>query len=165
MGVSGCGKSTIGRALADRLDLTFLDGDDLHPASNIEKMRRGEALDDADRAPWLDLVGARLEPGTVIACSALKRASRDRIRRTAGDPVVFVYLRGSRETLAQRMRERTGHFMPYSLLESQLATLEEPARDEIAVAADIDGEEDTIVERIAAWIAEPDRTYPGNGLG
>jgi carbohydrate kinase (thermoresistant glucokinase family) len=154
MGVSGCGKSTIGRALADRLDLAFIDGDDLHPASNIEKMRRGEPLDDADRAPWLDRVGARLEPGTVIACSALKRIYRDRIRRTAGGPVIFVYLRGSRETLAGRMLERKGHFMPYSLLEGQLATLEEPAGDELLATADIEGEEVAIVERLVASLKE-----------
>jgi gluconokinase len=152
MGVSGCGKSTIGRALAKRLEASFIDGDDLHPASNIEKMRRGDPLNDADRAPWLDKVGAGLGPGTVIACSALKRVYRDRIRRAAGGPVVFVYLRGARETLASRMFERRGHFMPYSLLESQLETLEEPAGDELSVIADIEGEEDVIVEKVATRI-------------
>jgi gluconokinase len=168
MGVSGCGKSTIGRALADRLDISFIDGDDLHPASNIEKMRRGEPLDDADRAPWLDRVGARLEPGTVIACSALKRIYRDRIRRIAGGPVVFVYLRGSRETLARRMSERKGHFMPYALLESQLATLEEPAGDELLATADIEGEEVAIVERLAAELEALEREHrrrPNVNLG
>jgi carbohydrate kinase (thermoresistant glucokinase family) len=80
MGVSGCGKSTIGAALARRLDLDFVDGDMLHPAANIQKMTRQQALDDTDRAPWLDRVAGRLSPGTIIACSALKRAYRDRIR-------------------------------------------------------------------------------------
>jgi gluconokinase len=154
MGVSGCGKSTIGRALAKRLEATFIDGDDLHPVFNIDKMRQGEPLTDADRAPWLDRVGARLEPGTVIACSALKRAYRDTIRRAAGGPVVFVYLRGAHETLAKRMRERTGHFMPYSLLEGQLEILEEPAGDELAVIADIESEEDVIVDKLAMQIEQ-----------
>jgi gluconokinase len=159
MGVAGCGKSTVGRALADQLEMTFIDGDDLHPVFNIDKMRQGEPLTDADRAPWLERVGDRLEPGTVIACSALKRAYRDTIRRAAGGPVVFVYLRGAHETLAKRMRERTGHFMPLSLLESQLATLEEPSGDELSATADIEGEEDVIVERLIKRIEELNREH------
>lgn len=154
MGVSGCGKSAIGCALADRLEMSFIDGDDLHPVINIEKMSRGEPLDDADRAPWLYSIGARLEPGTIIACSALKRAYRESIRRTAVGPVLFLYLRGARETLAKRMRERKGHFMPHSLLESQLATLEEPAADELSATADIEGHQDVIVECLIARIQD-----------
>ena len=138
MGVSGCGKSLVGQTFADVTGARFVDGDSLHPAANIAKMSRGEPLTDADRAPWLDLVGQVLQaPGTVVACSALKRLYRDRIRAGAGGPVVFLYLRGQRETLLQRMAARPGHFMPVSLLDSQLATLEEPGADEPHLTADI----------------------------
>lgn len=146
MGVSGCGKSEIGRAFAKAIDAVFIDGDDLHPKANIEKMRGGEALDDVDRAPWLDLVGAALRPGNrVIACSALKRIYRDRIVRNAGAPVTFLYLRGKRATLLERVSDRPGHFMPPALLDSQLATLEVPAPDEPHLIADIERKPEDIV--------------------
>ncbi len=139
MGVSGCGKSSIGAQMALRLGARFIDGDDLHPAANIAKMARGEPLDDADRAPWLDLVGAALAaPNTVIACSALKRRYRDTIRAGAGAEVTFLYLRGGYETLMQRMAGRPGHFMPAALLDSQLAALEPPQADEIFAEQSID---------------------------
>ena len=125
MGVSGCGKSTIGAALARRLDLDFVDGDMLHPAANIQKMTRQQALDDTDRAPWLDRVAGRLSPGTISACSALKRAYRDALRQRGG-PILFVLPRVDREALHQRMVARSGHFMPAGLLDSQLADLEPP---------------------------------------
>ena len=137
MGVSGSGKTTIGSALAARLGWTFSDADDLHPPANIAKMAAGRALDDADRAPWLAAVAAWI--GThrpcVVACSALKRSYRDMLR---SDGVVFVYLDAGRELLERRLSHRTGHFMPATLLGSQLDALEPPGPDEasITVAAD-----------------------------
>ena len=142
MGVSGCGKTTIGQLLAQRLHWAYEEGDALHPAANVAKMKAGHPLDDADRAPWLakvaDWVDARLDAGAcgVITCSALKRSYRALIaRRGAG--VEFVYLHGSRELIASRLQARHGHFMPSSLLDSQLATLEEPAADEPAIRIEI----------------------------
>ena len=144
MGVSGCGKSSVGIALAEALGARFIDGDDLHPEANKAKMSAGIPLDDDDRWPWLDLVSKALaEPapagstGTVIACSALKRSYRERI--LAGAPnTFFIHLDGSREILAQRLGNRTGHFMPATLLDSQLATLEPLDSDEPGAVIDID---------------------------
>ena len=148
MGVSGCGKSLIGTGFAQAMGLRFVDGDDLHPAANIAKMRRGAPLTDTDRAPWLAQVGAVLaDDATVVACSALKRAYRDQIRQAAGASVTFLYLRGSRAVLLARMQARPGHFMPPSLLDSQLATLEEPSTDETFVMADIDQPPEAIIAR------------------
>jgi gluconokinase len=146
MGVSGCGKSRIGAAFAQAMGLRFVDGDDLHPAANIAKMRQGAPLTDADRAPWLAQVGAVLaQDGTVVACSALKRAYRNQIRQAAAATVTFLYLRGSRAVLLARMQARPGHFMPPSLLDSQLATLEPPSADEACFAADIAQSPEAIV--------------------
>lgn len=137
MGVSGSGKSTVGAALADALGLRFVDGDALHSAANVAKMAAGIPLDDADRAPWLDAIGAVLADGpVVVACSALKRAYRNRLR-AAAPGLQLVFLDGSPALLASRMTSRPGHFMPTSLLDSQLATLERPAPDEHALTADI----------------------------
>ncbi len=124
MGVSGCGKSSVGLALAEALGARFIDGDDLHPEANKGKMAAGIPLNDDDRWPWLDSVAAALADGnTVVACSALKRVYRERIG--SGAPATrFVHLHGSRELLAQRMGARLNHFMPVSLLDSQLNTLE-----------------------------------------
>ncbi|WP_377294803.1 gluconokinase [Rhizobium sp. SG2393] len=157
MGVAGCGKSAVGAALATRLGATYVDGDDLHPQANIEKMRRGEPLEDADRWPWLTLVGRRLgatHGDLLLGCSALKRAYRDLIRAEADAPVTFVHLSGSRELIARRMGARTGHFMPTSLIDSQFATLEPPGVDENAITVDIDAPLDTIVATIAARLQE-----------
>lgn len=149
MGVSGCGKSTVGAALAARLGLAYRDGDDLHPAANVEKMRAGQPLGDADRWPWLDRVAAVLkdEAPVIIGCSALRRAYRDRIRSGAGGPVRFVHLSGQRDLIAARMATRAGHYMPLSLLDSQFATLEPPGPDE-ALTIDIDQPLPTLIDSI-----------------
>jgi gluconokinase len=137
MGVSGVGKSTVGAALAAALGCTFVDGDDLHPAANVAKMKRGEPLDDHDRAPWLAAIAARMQEALatgeslVVACSALKRDYR-RVLRVDGS-VEFVLLTAPAEILRQRLEARRHHFMPASLLPSQLATLEPPEPDELIV--------------------------------
>ena len=139
MGVSGCGKTSVGHALAKSLGLTFIDGDDLHPQSNIEKMASGVPLTDADRAPCLAAVGQALAaapPPAAIGCSSLKRAYRDILRAEAG-AITFLHLHTAREVLAKRMAEREGHFMPAALLDSQLATLEPLEADEAGVVIDI----------------------------
>jgi gluconokinase len=147
MGVSGTGKSTIGAALARELGLPFIEGDDLHPDANVAKMSAGIPLSDADRAPWLDRVAAELSRPVVVTCSALKHAYRDRLRAGAPD-VVFVFLHGSPELLAARMSHRAGHFMPTSLLASQLATLEVPTSDEHAIEVDVALTPEQIVEQV-----------------
>ena len=149
MGVSGSGKTTVGAALADALGLRFVDGDALHPAANVAKMAAGIPLGDADRAPWLDAIGAVLAAGpVVVACSALKRAYRDRLR-AAAPGLQLVFLDGDRALLASRMAARPGHFMPTSLLDSQLATLERPDHDEHALTADIAPPAEEIVTALA----------------
>ena len=154
MGVAGCGKSSVGEALASRLGVTYRDGDDLQPAENVAKMRSGVALTDADRWPWLDLVAQNLaaRAPVIIGCSALKRIYRDRIRASAGGPVTFVHLAGSRAVIEARMAARQGHYMPVSLLDSQFATLEPPGSDE-ALRVDIDQPLAAIVVVIAGHIA------------
>ena len=148
MGVSGSGKSTVGAALARRLGVPFEDGDDLHPPENVAKMAAGHPLDDDDRRPWLDAVGTWLAghpAGGVVACSALRRAYRDRLRGHAPG-VRFLLLTGSPEVIARRQADRPGHFMPASLLRSQLATLEPLRPDEAGVALDVDQGVDRIVQ-------------------
>ncbi|HEY2644259.1 MAG TPA: gluconokinase [Galbitalea sp.] len=153
MGVSGSGKSTVGTALADRLGWAFQEGDALHPVANVMKMSAGQPLTDDDRLPWLaritEWVDGRLDSheNGVITCSALKRSYRDLINRR-GAGVEFVYVRVSRADLEQRVTDRAGHFMPPSLLDSQLATLEEPAPDEPAITVDGGADVDTVVDRI-----------------
>jgi gluconokinase len=146
MGVSGCGKSSVGAGLAARLGLIYRDGDDLHPAENVAKMRAGVPLTDDDRWPWLDRVGQVLqaEAPVIVGCSALKRAYRNRIRTAVGGPVTFVHLAGSQEVIAARMALRQGHYMPLSLLDSQFAALEVPGVEE-AIAVSIDQPLDAIV--------------------
>lgn len=135
MGVSGCGKTTIGAALASQLGWTFQEGDDFHPQANVAKMRAGKPLDDADRAPWLKAIEvwirAQIEAGSpaVVTCSALKRAYRDELRAVDG-AVAFLYLRVSEAELRRRVQARHHAYMPSSLLQSQLATLEQPGADE-----------------------------------
>jgi gluconokinase len=142
MGVSGCGKTTVAAILTGRLGWPFEEGDALHPQSNIEKMRAGHPLTDDDRWPWLEKVAewveARLDAGEngLITCSALKRSYRDMINRR-GSGVVFVFLAGSKETIASRLAARHGHFMPPSMLDSQFADLEEPTPDEPEIRVDV----------------------------
>jgi carbohydrate kinase (thermoresistant glucokinase family) len=153
MGVSGCGKTTVGRILADRLGWAFEEGDILHPQSNIEKMSAGHPLTDADRERWLasiaEWVGARLDSGEngVITCSALKRRYRDVINRR-GSGVVFGFLAGTRATIADRLAARAGHFMPPILLDSQLADLEDPEPDEPHIRVDIGPPSNAIAQSI-----------------
>jgi 6-phosphogluconate dehydrogenase len=130
MGVSGSGKSTIGRALASRLDIDFYDGDDFHPASNVQKMASGQPLNDQDRLPWLEAINAfakeKLQDTSIIvACSALKDSYRDLLSKDID--TVFIYLKGNAEEIIQRLSLRKNHFMPAKLLESQFQALEEPS--------------------------------------
>lgn len=154
MGVASCGKTAVGEALAARLGAAFVEGDRLHPAANIKKMSAGIPLTDEDRWPWLELVGEALrgEGGTIASCSALKKSYRDCIRAKAGRTVAFVFLDGDPEILKARIAGRTGHFMPPSLLDSQLATLERPSADECARAFDIARPVDVIADESAAWL-------------
>nr|WP_245419867.1 gluconokinase [Phyllobacterium salinisoli] len=155
MGVSGSGKSTVGEVLAEKLGLPFLEGDTLHPKGNVEKMSAGIPLSDEDRWPWLDLIGARLaeaSDGVVISCSALKKTYRDRLRQKAAAPLFFVFLDGSLAVLREHMAHRTGHFMPLSMLDSQLATLEPPIGEPLVLRQDIAVPIDHIVETSATWL-------------
>jgi gluconokinase len=151
MGVSGAGKSTIGAAFADALGVDYVEGDKYHPPENVQLMAAGIPLTDADRAGWLRSLALRIGAakqtgkGLVVACSALKRAYRDILRAEAAD-VRFVLLRGSKELLVERLANRSGHFMPATLLDSQLATLEEPGADEHAWVCDIRQRPQAIVE-------------------
>ncbi|MGN6741935.1 MAG: gluconokinase [Amnibacterium sp.] len=152
MGVSGSGKSTVGAGLAARVGGVFLDADDFHPAANVEKMSSGIPLNDADRAPWLDIVGSQMRrlqgEGRVVvmACSALKRKYRERIR--AEEPATFfLLLTGTREELERRMQARHGHFMPPSLLDSQLDTLEPLGTHEHGATISIHGSKEQVVDR------------------
>lgn len=139
MGVAGCGKSTVGAGLAVALGARFMEADVYHPPSNIEKMTAGIPLTDEDRWPWLDALGAAAprEGVCVIACSALRRVYRERLKEAAGEPVLFIHLAGEQASIAARMSGRRGHFMPATLLDSQFATLEPPQPDEWRLSLDI----------------------------
>lgn len=158
MGVCGSGKTTVGEHLAERLGVVFRDADEFHPAANVAKMSAGIPLTDEDRVPWLDAIAAAIratDPSRpiVVSCSALKRSYRDRIVRSAGRPVDFVFLTGPREVLRARMGGRKGHFMPVSLLDSQLATLEPPTPDERAITVSIEQPVEAIVEAVLGELA------------
>lgn len=149
MGVSSSGKSTVGQSVARRLHVPFLDGDGYHPEANVEKMRAGTPLTDEDRWPWLERLAQALHEAAdrkgaaVGACSALKRAYRDFLVEQAGEPILFVYLEGSREVIGERMARRKHEYMPTSLLDSQFATLEvpDPAVENVQVLAVTDSVE------------------------
>lgn len=158
MGVSGCGKSTVGEMLGKRLDWPFRDGDGFHPPANVEKMRSGTPLTDEDRWPWLAAIAAWIAERRVagehgiIACSALRRIYRDALRDGHRD-LRFVHLTGSRALIAGRLGARKGHYMPSSLLDSQFATLEVPAADEDAIAVPVAAAPGTIVEEVLQSLA------------
>ena len=160
MGVSGCGKSTVGRLLAAKLGSAFIDGDDLHPASNKEKMAAGHPLNDGDRTPWLATIGDELsesvQGGTpaVIACSALKRSYRDLLR--GHEPsTVFIHLRGTADLIQHRLDERSHEYMPPTLLASQLSTLEALEPDEAAIEVDVSLTPEDIVAQVAKALNTP----------
>jgi gluconokinase len=155
MGVAGSGKSLIGAALARALNVEFIEGDNFHPPANVERMASGIPLTDEDRAGWLAALANEIGRakqtcvGLVVTCSALKRSYRDILRRAAPD-VQFIFLRGKQRLIAERLANRTGHYMPASLLESQLVTLEEPTADESAWILDIGKSPKEIVAEIIA---------------
>jgi carbohydrate kinase (thermoresistant glucokinase family) len=154
MGVSGSGKTTIGALLARHMGWAFADADEFHGAAQIAKMRAGVPLDDADRMPWLAAIAAQIDrwrsagQHAVVACSALKRSYRDVLIGPRAD-VRLVYLRGDREPIRERLRRRTGHFMPAALLESQFAALQEPSADEYPITVDLELAPAVLVEAIA----------------
>jgi gluconokinase len=156
MGVSGSGKSSLGRLLAKSTGGAFIEGDEYHPAANVAKMSSGIALDDADRWPWLDRVAgaikAQLAGGEVVvcACSALKRRYRDRLRSAVDMPIHFVCLTADRTVLQQRVAHRPGHYWPASLLDSQLEILELPAPDENSIVVSSELKPEAIVERVCS---------------
>lgn len=163
MGVSGSGKSTLAALLADKLGCAFFEGDSFHSPANVEKMRHGEPLTDEDRWPWLDHLGAAIgaaveqEGLAVSACSALRRAYRDRLCAAIKAPVLFVLLEANREELVRRLGNRPGHYMPPSLLDSQLATLEKPAEDEDAMTLESSLPPEELAEQVMARLALSDR--------
>jgi len=158
MGVAGSGKSTIAAGLAEKLGVDFIEGDSLHPQANVNKMAGGVPLTDEDRWPWLDKIGDHIEAervagrGVVVSCSALKRVYRDALRKKVHGRLRFVLLNGARELISQRMLARKGHFMPQSLLENQLATLERPGPDEDAVVLDISHTVPTLLSEASAAV-------------
>lgn len=160
MGVSGSGKSTLGPLLAQALNCRFLEGDAFHGPENVAKMSSGQPLQDEDRWPWLDRLGAELQSAVaadgfgVAACSALKRRYRERLERAIGAPLAFVFLKADSGELARRMRNRPDHYMPPSLLASQLEALEAPGSDEPALALDARSSPQDLCGAACAWLAQ-----------
>jgi gluconokinase len=157
MGVSGSGKTTVGSSLAGRFEVEYGEADDFHPQANVDKMAAGHPLDDDDRQPWLAAIGRwlgeRQERGAVATCSALKKSYRDLLRGNAPE-TVFLHLHGSRELLEERMGRRSGHFMPASLLDSQLEILEPLSEEERGLTADVALTPEEIVDRFVVWWQE-----------
>jgi carbohydrate kinase (thermoresistant glucokinase family) len=160
MGVSGTGKTTLGHALAERLNWVFIEADDFHPPQNVEKMRSGQPLSEGDRAPWLAAVHAALldiaarQVSAVLACSALKRAHRKVLSRDIAD-LHFVYLEGDPDLVSTRLRQRRAHFMPAHLLGSQLATLEPPGDAiTLSIAVPTEQQVDLVIDRLAPAIPQ-----------
>jgi len=160
MGVSGCGKSTLVAHLAAHLGAQALEGDDFHSIDSVAKMRAGQPLDDSDRWPWLDRLGAaigvavRHEGLAFAACSALKRSYRERLEKAAGVPLIFVLLDGERDEIAPHLAARAGHYMPPSLLDSQFATLERPAADERALVLHCYQPIEALRSEVLSWAQE-----------
>lgn len=157
MGVSGTGKTTIGGLVAGRLDLPFIEADDFHPRANIEKMKQGTPLTDSDRLPWLQALSDELRSrekgkGAVLACSALREDYRKRLQQGLKQPITWILLEGSEATIKKRMKSRKGHFMPDTLLPSQLATLEKPA---YAHSFSIEQDPATIADGIVQLMKNP----------
>jgi gluconokinase len=159
MGVSGCGKTTIAQMIAAKLGVSFFDADDFHPQSNIDKMASGTPLTDIDRQPWLETLAQKLKESEtqgriVLACSALKQSYRNTLNSRCKHKPTFIYLKGSKSVLSTRLQNRAGHFMPDTLLDSQLATLEEPHD---AIIVDIDQPANIILTQIMKNFNEPTR--------
>ena len=156
MGVSSSGKSTVGRLLAQKLNIPFADADDYHPEINLKKMETGSALNDKDRYPWLlrlnDVLRNSENNGLVMACSSLKEAYRDIMRRELSNEIIWVYLDGTYDEILERMKKRKEHFMPSALLKSQFETMEEPA---YALKVHIADPPEVIVEKIIQQIKRP----------
>lgn len=162
MGVAGCGKSAVGQRIARATGLPLVEGDEFHPPANIEKMRRGIALQDEDRAGWLDRLGQELRArpgGAVLTCSALKRSYRDRLRRFVPS-LRFVHLALTQEQALQRVAGRDGHFYPTSLVASQFEALEHPAGGAGALSVDASLPLDEVAARAVAWLAQPSWPAP-----
>ncbi|AOS62559.1 gluconokinase [Actinoalloteichus hymeniacidonis] len=163
MGVSGSGKTTIARSLAEHLGVVYAEADEFHPRSNIEKMESGTPLTDEDRLPWLraiaEWIGTREQAGkgAVVTCSALKRSYRDLLRTGGHGGVWFLHLAGTREVIGSRLAGRSGHFMPASLLDSQFADLQPLEADEVGYAVDVAAPADLIIERALAALAAQGR--------
>ncbi len=156
MGVSGSGKSTLASALAQVLAFPFIEGDDLHPQSNIVKMQAGQPLNDADRLPWLQAVAAALSnqsEGVMASCSALKKSYRDLLREQTGEPLYFICLTCDPDIIAARMQGRHGHFMPASLLASQLASFENPQGEPATLILSCDQPVSTMLATCKTWLA------------
>lgn len=159
MGVCASGKSTFGARLAEQIGCDFLEGDAFHSEAAVAKMRAGEPLTDEDRWPWLDRLSAALDEAVrsrgvaVAACSALKRAYRDRLTASVDAPIAFLMLKAPREALARRLETRKGHYMPPSLLDSQLAALQEPQADEPALILDAALSLNELSQAAGAWLA------------
>ena len=165
MGVSGCGKSTVGRLLARSLKAEFLEGDEVHPPRNIERMVAGILLTDKDRRDWLLAIAQQLADASagrhalVVSCSALKHRYRDTLR-TAASQLAFVHIHASRELLEARLLARADHFMPGSLLDSQLQALEPPSPDERAITFDAELPAAQIAAQAASWLTQTSRNPP-----
>jgi gluconokinase len=158
MGVSGAGKTTVGRRLAEALGVAFADGDDLHSGAARAKMSAGRALDDEDRWPWLDRIAAVLKEdhrgrGAVVACSALRRAYRDRLRAAVGPSLRFVYLKANPDMMRARVAARRDHYMPASLVDSQFAALEAPDNEADVVTLPADANLVAAIPKLAADLA------------
>lgn len=157
MGVAGCGKSSLGLAVASQLGLPLVEGDAFHPGSNVAKMRAGIALDDADRAGWLDALGHELQrhpAGAVLSCSALKRAYRDRLR-SASPGLRFVHLELTRDEARRRVAQRESHYFLPTLVDSQFDALESPRGEAGVLSVDATESPEALVQRVVRWMQEP----------